>query len=197
MSKICIPIHETDTKKFLAAFSKASKHADIIEVWLDEVKNPDAVIPKLQKSKKPILYKVTAKSAHSNFHGDYIDFDFKAKPIKHTKLIISYHNFEKTPTDVQLKKIIQKMSKHSPYIYKIATKANSFSDSLRMLKLLDELHRSGKRAVCICMGREGKITRAAGHLFGNYLMFAPLDEKKATAPGQISLKELKKIHNLL
>ena len=44
------------------------------------------------------------------------------------------------------------------------------------------------------MGKCGKITRATGHLFGNYLMYAPLDEKDKTASGQIILKELKKCH---
>ena len=31
-------------------------------------------------------------------------------------------------------------------------------------------------------------------LLGNYLMYAPLDQKSKTASGQITLKELKKCH---
>lgn len=197
MIKICIPIREKSPKKFLQAFAKAQKEADIVEVWLDELKDPSKVIDQVNKSKKPILYKVTAQIPNSDCKAVYIDFDLESKPIKHEKLIISYHNFKLTPSDKQLSQIIKKMSKHKPYIYKIATKANSFSDSLRILKLLNELNKKGKRAICICMGKHGKITRAAGHLLGNYLMFAPINEKKATAPGQIPLKDLRKIHNLL
>ena len=199
MTKICVPIKEKSSEKFLATFTKAQKSADIIEVYLDQLKNPTAIIKKLIKSKKPILYKVTAKLANLDFEPFYIDFDLLAKPKynKKSKLIISYHNFDRTPSDKELNQIIKKMSKHSPYIYKIVTKANDFADSLRILKLLNSLHLQGKKAVCICMGSHGKITRAAGHLFGNYLMFAPIDQNKATAPGQISLRELRKIHNIL
>lgn len=195
--KICVPIREKNAKRFLAEFSKAENVADVIEIWFDEVKTSPELLSRIQKSKKPILYKVTSPNPNLEIKADYIDFDLNSKPIAHKKLIISYHNFDETPSDKELEKIIKKMSKHKPYIYKIATKAKDFSDSLRMLKLLNTLTLTGKRAICICMGKEGKITRAAGHLFGNYLMFAPLDEKNASAPGQLTLKDLRKIHNLL
>jgi 3-dehydroquinate dehydratase len=42
------------------------------------------------------------------------------------------------------------------------------------------------------MGKHGEITRTAGHIFGNYLMYAPLNESQKTAKGQLTVSELKK-----
>ena len=206
MTQICIPINEKDPQNFRSAFRSALKSADIIEVWLDELKEiGQETLTLLNKSKKPILYKVTAKKPKvslKDFSPHYIDFDLKTpakilKAYKGPQLIISHHDFKKTPSDKALAKLIAKMDKFKPDIYKLATSAKDFSDSLRMLQLLNQLQLDGKQAICICMGSAGRITRAAGHLLGNYLMFAPQDEQKATAPGQLTLKELRAIYNLI
>jgi 3-dehydroquinate dehydratase len=47
------------------------------------------------------------------------------------------------------------------------------------------------------MGEKGRITRLAGHLFGNYLMYAPLDLRGKTAEGQVNVKELTNFQNLI
>jgi 3-dehydroquinate dehydratase-1 len=88
------------------------------------------------------------------------------------------------------------MKKHHADIVKIATFANDMTDSLRMLHLLSKISPKQK-AILICMGRKGRITRTAGHLFGNYLMYAPLSLREKTADGQITAKELKEIQTLI
>jgi 3-dehydroquinate dehydratase type I len=42
------------------------------------------------------------------------------------------------------------------------------------------------------MGKEGKISRIISPLVGSYLTYAALTKGKETAPGQITVSELKK-----
>ncbi|OFY91405.1 MAG: hypothetical protein A2236_00380, partial [Bacteroidetes bacterium RIFOXYA2_FULL_33_7] len=52
-----------------------------------------------------------------------------------TKIIISYHNFEKTPSQKELQKIIKNCFNQGADIVKIACKSNSEKDNLRILDL--------------------------------------------------------------
>jgi 3-dehydroquinate dehydratase type I len=208
---ICIPIKSKDTASLLKSFTLAQKEADVIEVWFDELRDLSAKsLGKIfSKKKKPIIYKSTNPSknlkAILGMDVDFVDLDIATAPafIKtvkahpKTQLIISYHDFKKTPTIKKLKEIAQKAEKLKADIIKISTFARTFTDSLRMLQLLDDLTQSNKRAICICMGKQGRLTRVTGHLLDNYLMYAPLTKEEKTAAGQITAKELKKIINLI
>lgn len=208
---ICIPVREKTSEKFYKAFMSAQKEADIVELWFDELKKlDDSLLNKLFKQKKkPILYKSSGDSEKLqkilNFPVDYIDLDLKskrrlfklAKNANPTiKLIISHHDFDSTPSLKKLQSLSKKMLRKGADIVKIACKANSIVDSLKMLAFIESQTEQKQKCIGICMGKEGQITRLAGHLFGNYLMYAPLSEKDATAPGQVTFKELQKVHSL-
>ncbi len=204
--KLCIPLKPTNFKKLCNDFKRAQKEADIVEIWFDELENELSAqnLKQLFKlKKKPVIYKVTnAKNIDLlfNSHLDFIDLDLsvnkaiikKIKQNSKTKLIISFHDFKKTPDLSGLKKIAKKIISLNADIVKIATFANDFTDNFVILKLLEYIVSKNKKAVCLCMGEKGVITRTAGQLFGNYLMFAPFSSSKKTAEGQISIKELKK-----
>jgi len=88
-----------------------------------------------------------------------------------------------------------------PGIIKIATKAINYRDSQTMLDFTDDMikYRGGPRSIQfigICMGRCGIPTRVLGSVYGSYLTFASLDNK-ASAPGQLTVKELKEAERLL
>lgn len=198
---ICIPIKKEKYQNFIAEIKKAEPLADVLELWFDELKDIDE--KKIQEVfstiKKPILYKFQGNI--ENLHRiikmlpDYIDMDIDYKKNileeikKHspkTKIIISYHNFDETPDNESLIRITNKIYENGADIAKIAVMANKFEDSLRILKILEKFSGDGKKIICIGMGEEGKITRETGHLFGNYLMYAPLTEKDKTADGQLT-----------
>lgn len=185
----------------------AQKIADISEIWFDEISDfSEANFNEiLKEKKKPIIYKWQGN--HRNLeivlgkNIEYIDLDLKTgKSIINeiralspkTKIIISFHDFKKTPKDQDLRKIISQMKAKKTDIFKIAVFANDLSDNFRIFKILSELVSKGQKAICICMGEKGKFSRIAGHLLGNYLMYAPLDKKDITAQGQLTVKELKK-----
>ncbi len=210
---ICVPLNKKTIPKLLADFDRAQKIADLTEIWFDNFEssalenNLDKIF---KRKKKPILYKSFGdlKKLKLVLSGpiDYIDLDLgtASKIIEQvkilnpkTKIILSHHDFKKTPKESELKGLIKKMQKKGADIVKLATQANNFADSLLMLKTLDQTRQMKQHAICVCMGKEGIITRAAGHLFGNYLMYAPLDLKDSTAKGQLTFRQLSEIQNLI
>ncbi|MFC1615981.1 type I 3-dehydroquinate dehydratase [Patescibacteria group bacterium] len=208
---ICIPLKYKSLNTLLKKHSQAQKKADVMEIWFDEISiiKEEELKKFFRQKRKPIIYKagknIKKISKIINYKTEYIDLDVATssniinnvkKQSPKTKLIISYHNFKKTPPQKELEKIISKIKKKKADIIKIATYAKNFQDSLRMLELLSQESKKSK-IICICMGKQGEITRAAGHLLGNYLMYAPLESKQKTAPGQIEFDDLKKIQNML
>jgi len=185
----------------------AQKVADVSEIWFDEILDfSEKNLEELMKNKKKeVIYKWQGNIENLKTilrkKIEYIDVDIKTEKSiinkireisPKTKIIMSFHDFKKTPKDSDLKKIISKMKIKKPDIFKIATFANDLSDNFRILKVLSDLKEKGQNAICICMGDKGKLSRTAGHLLGNYLMYAPLDKKNMTAEGQLTVKELKK-----
>ncbi len=205
---ICIPIKKKTVTGVLHTLTK-TKEADLVEIWFDELNSLSEQNIKLifKSAKKPILYKSSGdlkKIEQVLASGPkFIDLDVSTKKatIKKiktlspkTQIILSHHDFKRTPTTKELKKIVSQMTNKGADINKIATFANSLADSLRVLELLTE---QKIPAIFICMGKYGEITRTTGHLFGNYLTYAPLSEKDKTAPGQVVLKKLIEIRKLI
>lgn len=209
-TRVCVPIKKSSSKEVLRDFKKSQKIADLTEVWFDEIddlRNADFKKITAVKS-KPLIYKVTKQNKlYEDILRiiDYIDFDIKTSNSKITnakksnpkiKLIISFHDFKKTPSSNELKLITKKAIAKGADIVKIAAYARDFTDTMKMFESLTQLQKQRKDAICICMGKEGLLTRTAGHLLGNYLMYAPIDKSGSTADGQITVAELRKIQKL-
>jgi 3-dehydroquinate dehydratase type I len=82
-------------------------------------------------------------------------------------------------------------------VVKIVTRARSPADNLRVLELIPKAHQAGRRIVAFCMGPEGRISRIFAHLMGAYLTFASLGTGQESAAGQISIREMRKILEML
>ncbi len=198
---ICAPIKKKTTSSLIKAIKEAQKYVEVVEVWFDELKSlNDKDLKNIFAIKsRPFIYKcqnLENLDTILKFKSEYIDLDIEtsSKIIKKigpkTSLIISHHNFKETPSTTALKALAKKIKSKGAGIIKIATQANDFEDSIRMLSLLSELHEKGEKAICICMGEKGQITRTAGLTLGNYLMYAPIKESDASAPGQLTVKQL-------
>ena len=108
-----------------------------------------------------------------------------------TKLLVSWHDFKKTPNSVQLKSKINQMSKFSSNV-KIVSTAKSTDDSTRMLELYSK---KGKmNLISFAMGDFGRISRILCLYLGSPYTYVSLG--KAVAPGQFSIDEVNKIINL-
>lgn len=131
---------------------------------------------------------------------DYIDCEFEnfcrndfAGPIKKaladkpgTKLILSAHNFNSKFKNV--KKLFSEITALFPdCIPKLAYMVQNINDCFDGLDILKD----NGNSIVICMGRAGIISRIIAKKLGAFLTFASLDSDSATAPGQLSIRQLK------
>jgi len=105
------------------------------------------------------------------------------------RIIISYHNYQITPTLGVLRNIIDSIFDMGADIVKIACMANTTTDSARVLSLYEHY----TSLVAICMGEYGKITRFAAPMLGAPFTFAAYAEGLETAPGQLTYNFLNSV----
>ncbi len=108
-------------------------------------------------------------------------------------VILSSHDFQKTPEDKILKEKLEKMEIMGGDLLKIAVMPQSKQDVIRFLNLTAQCssHLS-KPLITMSMGKQGVLSRISGELYGSTMTFATVG--KASAPGQIPLEEM---HHLL
>ncbi len=109
------------------------------------------------------------------------------------KVIISYHNFQNTPTLKELQDILLNARTAQADIVKVATQVTRKKDNLHLLSLLT----NSSDLVVIGMGEQGKLVRAMAPYLGSKFTFAAVDKKRATAPGQLTVKELREVYQAL
>lgn len=109
------------------------------------------------------------------------------------KVLVSSHDFAKTPDTQELKKRFYKMEEIGADIAKIAVMPQSRQDVLRLMTATWELRGQGFSipTVAISMGKLGMVSRIAGELYGSDITFASL--VKASAPGQWQLDKMREI----
>lgn len=217
---ICIPVVGENLTGFLSNLEKAQRISDFVELRVDYLKNlrwQDIGIIKKNVRKKAIFtcrkkdeggrfnqdesarLKIIDTAINLGF--DYVDVELSTLQEKHdlarnnnTKMIISYHNLQKTPSLIYLKKIINKMKHTNPAIMKIATFVRNEEDNSKLFRLMLEKNKNEERII-IGMGEKGKITRILGPVLGSYLTFAStfLGE---TGSGQINYEKLKNFYKI-
>ena len=110
-------------------------------------------------------------------------------------VVMSYHNFEKTPSEKTLATLFADMDAAGGDVLKIAIMPQMPEDVLKLMSAsLKARQKYQKPVIAIAMGELGRITRAAGSLFGSDATFASLENK--SAPGQISIGEMKRLLEL-
>jgi 3-dehydroquinate dehydratase-1 len=102
------------------------------------------------------------------------------------KVIVSHHDFDRTPSNRDLLGIVEEASGAGADLVKLATTAQSFGDVERLFDVL--VSQRSKHLVAISLGAYGTASRVFFPLFGSLPTYAFLHE--AVAPGQLSLQDL-------
>jgi 3-dehydroquinate dehydratase / shikimate dehydrogenase len=102
-----------------------------------------------------------------------------------SKVLLSMHDFRRTPA---LPRIVKPPSRGEVDAVKMAVTAHTMEDSLRLLRVA----RRSKKFVAVPMGEAGLPSRILALREGSALAYAPLGE--TTAPGQVSLREMKHLY---
>jgi len=110
------------------------------------------------------------------------------------KVIISKHITTHTPSLDELRVIVNQMINLGADVWKVATKANDIRDNLVVLQLIKEFKVPG---ISLAMGDLGVISRVLSPLVGGFLTYASVSKGSESAPGQLTVYELKSIYKLL
>lgn len=101
------------------------------------------------------------------------------------KIIISVHDFKKTPDNATIQKTIKEIQKFEPELIKLAYFALSADDNERVLALYKE----NLQILAFNMGEEGKTTRVKSLLYGAPFTYVR-SQSDQTAEGQMTLEEM-------
>ena len=218
--KTCISIAESSPNKIKIKLKAALKKSDYIEIRLDflKIEQVPIALEIIKKDLNRIVCTLRPKTEGGKFSGtekerisiikliaEYNPFllDIEYNTLKKnkellkylkttkTKLLVSWHDFKKTPNSAELKKKMNQISKFSSNI-KIVSTAKSTDDSTRMLELYSK--KGKNNLISFAMGDFGRISRILCLYLGSPYTYVSLG--KAIAPGQFSVDEIKKITNL-
>jgi 3-dehydroquinate dehydratase/shikimate dehydrogenase len=180
--------------------------ADVIELRLDSVRDPDAQAA-LAGRTRPVIVTCRPTWEGGAFRGseeerkrilaaaldagaEYVDIEWNAGfpdliRLGGQRVVLSMHDFQRVPTDLADR--VRSMRADGPGILKVAVMARRLSDMLPLLELSEEARREGAGdSVWIAMGPAGASTRILAARFGSCLTYAG----DGVAPGQISPERL-------
>ena len=122
---------------------------------------------------------------------DFIDVEMDvAREVRRfgkTRRIVSYHNLKQTPPD--LLEIAQQCEEMDADIVKIATRAHSLADAMKVLQVASKMETP---TIAIAMGEIGTFTRVLGAKFGAPFTYANFNADRSFAAGMLRFDELKR-----
>ena len=112
-------------------------------------------------------------------------------------IIISSHDFLKTPSFQEIKATLEEAFLAGADIAKLAVMPHSMRDVLDLLRVTLDAREAGRAVCTIAMGKTGKHTRVIAPFYGSVLTYASVEGTVSAAPGQLPVDKLKKIMELL
>lgn len=220
--RICVTLFAQGLTQLEEALRQAEE-ADLIELRFDLSKG---LTPKEVRklTAKPLIATNRLKREGGSFQGreeerlkllyeaaeagfEYVDLEASTKGLlEHAerlkaagaKLVVSSHNFKRTPSLQILRQTLKNGLKVKPEICKIVSMARRLEDNLTMLSFLSGASKRSKvKIVAFCMGSMGVPSRVLSPLFGGYFTYASISHGREAAPGQLSLAQLREIYRLM
>lgn len=220
--KICVSLGEETQEKMIEASRFVQKHADVIELRIDYLQQPD-INELVSQVNTPVLCTARAQWEEGRFIGDeksrlellcscvdagtsYIDIELNSPKSSieilrrkidksSIQLIISQHDFQKTPSIDELIEKVERMREAGADIGKLITTAHTSNDVMTMLSVLQFANTKNFPIIGFCMGDAGGVSRVITCEFGGYMTYCCKDTLTATAPGQIDAKTMVEIYS--
>ncbi len=125
-------------------------------------------------------------------HPEYIR-ELRNVSEKHGKrLILSYHNFSRTPSEEEMLKKLFLAEFYGADIAKAAVMPETKDDVLKLLQVTNDASKALEiPLITMSMGSLGAISRMIGWAYGSILTFG--SGLEASAPGQIPVRKLKQM----
>ncbi|MGA1789987.1 MAG: shikimate dehydrogenase [bacterium] len=219
---ICCPVIAENIDEVRKQMDLAAETADIVEIRLDYISEfNDLDLRRIISWKKSPLIMTCRKQDEggryagseerrieilhrcAEFGADHVDIEMGSgrqaveeliSCRKDSKIILSYHNFDEMPADIN--GIYLQMKKLGADILKIAVMPKNLRDNLRMFGLIEKAKEEGRDFIGICMGALGEVSRILSLVYGSYLTFGSMEKGKESAPGQISCGILRDVYRV-
>jgi 3-dehydroquinate dehydratase I len=221
LSRICVSIAAHDLEQLKRQINQAFNYgADYVEIRFDFLNLSDMAQAMSISNiiNKKAVYTLRARDEGGHFKGSIAQriawlkklaaskpmlLDVELNTIKYNtcltdylkaqnvSLLISWHDFEKTPQDAELKRLLYEMRTYSQNIKMVAT-AQTTVDSLRLLDLYENARELN--LIAFAMGDAGVISRVLCVIIGN-APFTYASLEKAISPGQLTIKQMRKLYD--
>jgi 3-dehydroquinate dehydratase type I len=212
--RICAVITEGDAR----SIKRAADLADLFEVRIDLIgADWREIVPSLHKPwiaanrsvKEGGKWRRGEKSRISELlsaldqGANIIDIELNAQEMKDivpqikrkAECLISYHDWEGTPSAARLAAIIRRQIAAGADICKVVTTAGKVEDNIPVLKVIAMFPRT--RLVSFAMGAEGMLSRVLAPLAGSYFTYASVDQGKESAPGQVPAETMRQLFRII
>jgi len=114
---------------------------------------------------------------------------------KRAKCLLSLHELEGTPPLDKMREVVQRELEAGADICKVATTAQRFEDNLTVLQLITDFPET--KVVSSAMGPLGIMSRILCPLVGGYFTYASVEKGRESAPGQLTVKDLRQIYQMV
>jgi 3-dehydroquinate dehydratase I len=212
--KLCASIIDTD----IAAVKKIEPIVDLFEVRIDLI--GDKWTEVARQLKKPWIACNRMVEEGGKWDGNearrierllqaielgakIIDIEYNAKNVeniirlikKRADCLLSFHDFQKTPSLDVLKQIVNKELKAGADICKVVTTAQTFDDNLAVMRLFSEF--PDVKMVAFTMGTQGFISRVMAPLIGAYFTYGAVQKGVESAPGQLPVSDMLAVYEMV
>jgi 3-dehydroquinate dehydratase I len=221
LSKICVSIAASDLEQLKIQIKQAFNFgADYVEIRFDflNLSDLEEALSIANAVNKKAVYTLRSSEQGGQFKGNTFEritwleklssskpmlLDVELYTIKcnnnladylkenNTSVLISWHDFEKTPSNAQLTNLLYEMRKYSQNV-KVVTTAQKTEDSLGLLELYENT--LGVNLIAFAMGEAGVLSRLLCVIIGN-APFTYASLEKAIAPGQLTIKQMRKLYD--
>lgn len=216
---VCISIAPRSMEEAIQKLKASGAKSNLVEVRIDGIKDID--FSTLLRKPRPRVIITNRRTSEGGFFrgspaeqwnifsqamscdAEYVDVEMSwgnrfieellARKSR-TKIIVSYHNFLKTPRN--LNALYEKMRGTGAQIIKIATMAGEIGDNKRIFDLVRRAREDHQKVIALCMGERGQISRVLSPKVGGFLTYASLTAAEVTAPGQLTVDDLTKIFRI-
>lgn len=214
---VCASIAASTVQKTMRLLKKAEKNnANLIEFRLDHLEKNYRMSDLISSTRLPRIATNRSANEGGKFRGEetnrvqsllqaaeagceFVDLELamenvgsiirKAKRLG-VQVIISYHDFQRTPDLQELRRILEKQMNLGADICKIVSTAKEQSDNLRILEFVFNASRKTK-VVSFAMGKLGVVSRVLSPIYGASFTFASVERGAESAAGQLTLDEIK------
>ncbi len=115
----------------------------------------------------------------------------RPRQVRSCQLILSFHDFEDKPEDVWAQ--VAAIEAEPARVLKIVWKAKTIVDTFECFELMRSPKLS-RPIIAIVMGEQGLASRILAKKFGAFLSFCSIRPLAASAPGQITLADMKQMY---